>query len=301
MIRHIFKKAFITRQKQTCTFDQINRLTGPLDDLKELEALSFDIDDEIDQIHKKFIASHFSIPCFLELKSGSGGLEANDFMDMLANMYEKYLTNNKIAFKVVERDAKSVVLSLDTNILHYETGIHRLVRISPFSSQGKRHTSFVSIQVLPVQEKGLASYKQVELDPNDLKIAVMRAQGAGGQHVNKTESAVRITHIPTGIAVLCQQERSQHQNKQMAMLWLKSKLFNKAAKEAREQKQETYSGLGDIAFGHQIRNYVMHPYQMVKDTRSGYMRKDMIKVLDGDIHDFLVESWIVARNELEKK
>ncbi|KAJ3345009.1 hypothetical protein HDU91_007490, partial [Kappamyces sp. JEL0680] len=192
----------------------------------------------------------------------------------------------------------------------YESGVHRFVRCSPFDSNGKRHTSFVSVQIMPMLEanSGPEDASDIEIPAKDMKLEVlvganaqvMRSQGAGGQHVNKTESAVRITHIPTGIVVFCQNDRSQHRNKATAMEMLKAKLYAKQLMEQNKEKKDLYAQKDDVAWGNQIRNYVLHPYHMIKDTRSGYSTTNVHAVLDGDIQPFMQASLLHDKQMMEK-
>jgi peptide chain release factor 2 len=229
----------------------------------------------------------------LTIKPGAGGTESQDWAQMLLRMYTRWAERR--GFKVTllelqegeEAGIKSATLQLDGEwaygLLRSEKGVHRLVRISPFDSQGRRHTSFASVEPLPQLDESV----EVVIEDKDLKIDVFRASGAGGQHVNRTESAVRITHLPTGIVVQCQNDRSQLKNRESAMNVLRAKLFV-LAEEERRRKLEGISGeRQDISFGSQIRNYVLYPYQQVKDTRSGLESSQTQAVLDGDIDAFI--------------
>ena len=238
--------------------------------------------------------------CFIEIRAGSGGHEACDWTRMLSRMYERWAAQQGYKSSIVDQTpAEGAVGLLKSSIIQisgdyaygwakHEAGVHRFARVSPFDANGKKHTSFASVQVLPVQpEDAVQSAKSIAIPASDLKVEVMRAQGAGGQHVNKTESAVRLTHIPTGISVLCQAQRSQHQNKAMAMVWLQGKLYKKHLQEKQKQKDEAYANQGEAAWGHQIRTYVLQPYQMIKDARTGHSRTDVQNVLDGDLQDYM--------------
>ncbi|KAJ3271585.1 hypothetical protein HDV01_006547 [Terramyces sp. JEL0728] len=174
-----------------------------------------------------------------------------------------------------------------------ESGVHRFVRCSPFDAQNKRHTSFCNVSVSPAID---VEKTQIDIHPSELKIEVMRAQGAGGQHVNTTESAVRLTHLPTGISVFSQTEKSQHQNKKIGMEVLKSKLYQMELRKREMEKKNIYDSQEGIKWGNQIRNYVLHPYQMIKDTRSGYQRNDVENCLDGDIQEFMVQNLLFEKN-----
>jgi peptide chain release factor 2 len=231
----------------------------------------------------------------LEIHSGAGGTEACDWADMLFRMYLRYLEKNGFKYEVLsyldgdEVGLKSasikVVGSYAYGYLKGEKGVHRLVRLSPFDANHKRHTSFASVDVTPEFDNNI----DIKIEEKDLKIDVFRASGAGGQHINRTESAVRITHLPTKIVVTCQNERSQIQNKETCMNVLKGKL-KLLEIEKQEKEMNNIKGESSItSFGSQIRSYVMHPYSLVKDHRTGYETSNVIKVLDGDIEGFIEE------------
>ncbi len=234
--------------------------------------------------------------CYLEIHAGTGGTEAQDWALMLLRMYTRWANAKGFKTEFVEESPGEEAGIKSTTIkiigpnaygwLKTESGVHRLVRISPFDSQARRHTSFASAWVYPVIDDTI----EVEVQDKDLRIDTYRASGAGGQHVNKTESAIRITHIPTGIVVACQTDRSQHRNRAMAMDMLKARLY-----EAELQKREAVAAKeaeskSDIGWGHQIRSYVLQPYQMVKDLRTGAETGNSGAVLDGDIDRFLEAS-----------
>ena len=231
----------------------------------------------------------------IKIHSGAGGTESCDWASMLQRMYQMFATKNGLKYSVLDyidgdgAGVKSVTLKLDGDnaygYLKSEMGVHRLVRISPFDSNKRRHTSFASVEVMPE----LSTDVSVEIRQEDLKVDVYRSGGAGGQHVNTTDSAVRITHIPTGIIVACQNERSQLKNRETAMSMLKSKLI---ALELDKKMQESLSLKGDakkIEWGSQIRSYVFCPYTMVKDHRTGFETSDVYGVMDGNIKDFMFE------------
>lgn len=265
------------------------------DILKELENLSKELEEF--RIENLFIGEADANDCFLEINTGVGGVDACDFSEMLLNMYIKWAEKKKIKYEIVEVDKddvagiKSAIIKIKTKnaygLLKNERGIHRLVRQSPFNSAGKRQTSFTSIDVYPVVDDKI----NIEINEKDLKIDVCRASGAGGQHVNKTDSAVRILHIPTGIAVECQEQRSQHQNKEEAMKMLKSKLYQIELKKKEEEKLQNSISKGDNGWGSQVRNYVLHPYKLVKDLRTGYETSNTNAMLNGELLDDFIQSF----------
>ncbi len=234
--------------------------------------------------------------CFLEVHSGSGGTEACDWAEMLLRMYVRWANQHDAKVEYIEETAGDVAGLKSATIkisglnsygwLKSESGVHRLVRISPFDSNARRHTSFASIWVYPVVDDEI----EVDLQEKDCRVDTYRASGAGGQHVNKTDSAVRITHEPTGIVVQCQNQRSQLQNRESCWKMLKARLYELELKKREEQSQEIEASKTDIGWGHQIRSYVLQPYQMVKDLRTGAEMTDSKAVLDGDIDKFLSAS-----------
>ena len=231
----------------------------------------------------------------VSIHPGAGGTESQDWAEMLLRMYSRWAESNGYQLETVEFQAgdeagiKSVTIMVKGDYaygyLKGERGVHRLVRISPFDSSGRRHTSFASVDVMPELDDDI----EVDINENDLKIDTYRASGAGGQHVNKTDSAVRITHLPTGIVVQCQNERSQHKNKETAMKILSSKLLE-LKKEAQAEKIDELSGEHkEIAWGNQIRSYVFHPYNMIKDHRTDFEEGNVDKVMDGYLDEFIEE------------
>lgn len=229
----------------------------------------------------------------MEINAGAGGTEAQDWAEMLYRMYLRYCEKSGFAVEILncqegdEAGIKSatVIVSGDHpyGYLKGESGVHRLVRISPFDSNKRRHTSFASVFIAPEVDDSV----EISLDEKDLRIDTFRAGGKGGQHVNKTDSAVRLTHLPTGTVVSCQNERSQHQNRESAMKVLKSRLYKIEAEKKREKMSELASSKKEIGWGSQIRSYVMHPYRMAKDHRTGFEQSDVSSVLDGDIDGFI--------------
>jgi len=229
----------------------------------------------------------------ISINAGAGGTEAQDWAEMLFRMYSRWVERKGFKSEIIdfqpgdEAGIKSTTFTASGQYaygyLKSEKGVHRLVRISPFNANGKRHTSFASVFVYPELDNQIV----VDVDENDLRIDVYRASGAGGQHVNKTSSAVRITHQPTGIVVQCQQEKSQHRNKEMAMKVLKSRLYQHEKQKQDEKWQEMHNAKDDIAWGSQIRSYVLHPYQMAKDHRINLEIGNVNSVLDGAIDPFI--------------
>lgn len=241
----------------------------------------------------------------LELHPGAGGTESQDWAEQLLRMYRRWAEDKGYKVEVLdylpgdEAGVKSVTLSIKGRnaygYLKAEKGVHRLVRISPFDSSGRRHTSFVSCDVMPEIDEDVGD---IEIRQEDLRIDTYRSSGAGGQHVNKTESAVRITHIPTGIVVSCQVERSQIQNRERAMTMLRSKLYERKLEEQRKQLAEIRGEQTDIAWGNQIRSYVFHPYSMVKDHRTSLETGNIDAVMDGEIDPF-IDAWL--RSQIRKE
>jgi len=237
-----------------------------------------------------------SFDCYLEIHAGAGGTESQDWAEMLRRMYMKWANSKNYKTILIsehrgdEAGIKSSIIKIEgeyvCGFLKSESGIHRLVRISPFDSGARRHTSFASVWVYPVIENNI----KVEILDKDLRIDTYRSSGAGGQHVNTTDSAVRITHIPTKIVVQCQNERSQHKNKETCMNMLRARLYEYEIKKKEEEEKNMEDTKADIGWGHQIRSYVLHPYRMVKDNRSNHESSNPNKVLDGDLDEFLESS-----------
>ena len=233
---------------------------------------------------------------FLEIHAGAGGTESQDWAEMLQRMYVRWAESKEFDISLLqeskgeEAGIKSSTLKISGDYVYgrlkRESGIHRLVRISPFDSNKRRHTSFASIWVYPEIDDKV----EIEINEGDLRIDTYRASGAGGQHVNKTDSAVRITHIPTHIVVQCQSDRSQHKNKSNAMAMLKSRLYELELQKRKEEENKVNSEKKDIGWGNQIRSYVLHPYKLVKDLRTDYESSNVSDVLDGNIDKFLERS-----------
>ena len=237
-----------------------------------------------------------SLDCYIEIHAGAGGTESQDWAVMLRRMYMKWSDNKKFKFQLVsehkgdEAGIKSSTIKIEGDYvfgwLKKESGIHRLVRISPFDSGARRHTSFASVWVYPVVDENI----NIEIIDKDLRIDTYRSSGAGGQHVNTTDSAVRITHLPTKIVVQCQNERSQHKNKETCLNMLKARLYDYEMKKKDKINSTSESSKSEIGWGHQIRSYVLQPYRLVKDNRTNHENTSPDKVLDGEIDDFLEKS-----------
>ncbi|GEQ96569.1 peptide chain release factor 2 [Iodidimonas gelatinilytica] len=231
--------------------------------------------------------------CYIEVHSGAGGTESQDWAEMLLRMYMRWAEKRGFKGEIIQYSAgeeagiKSATLLVKGENAYgwakTESGVHRLVRISPYDSSARRHTSFASVWVYPVVDDNI----EVDIIDKDLKVDTYRSSGAGGQHVNTTDSAVRITHIPSGIVVACQSERSQHKNRASAMSMLKARLYERELQRREDEAAATNATKSDIGWGHQLRSYVLQPYQMVKDLRTGVETSQPDKVLDGDIDAFL--------------
>ena len=243
-----------------------------------------------------------SLNTYLEIHAGAGGTESQDWAEMLRRMYIKWASSKNYKYQLIsehkgdEAGIKSSTIKITGNYLYgflkAESGIHRLVRISPFDSGARRHTSFASVWVYPVIDESI----KVEILDKDLRVDTYRSSGAGGQHVNTTDSAVRITHVPTKIVVQCQNDRSQHKNKETCMNMLKARLYEYELKKKEQQLKSSEDLKADIGWGHQIRSYVLHPYRMVKDNRTNFESSSPDKVLDGEIDEFL-ESCLYKLND----
>ncbi len=237
-----------------------------------------------------------SLDCYIEIHAGAGGTESQDWADMLRRMYLKWSDNKKFKSSLIsehkgdEAGIKSSSIKIEGDYvfgwLKKESGIHRLVRISPFDSGARRHTSFASVWIYPVVDENI----NIEILDKDLRIDTYRSSGAGGQHVNTTDSAVRITHLPTKIVVQCQNERSQHKNKETCMNMLRARLYNFEIKKKEKENQNTQTTKSEIGWGHQIRSYVLQPYRLVKDNRSNFESTNPDKILNGEIDEFLEQS-----------
>ncbi|OCH93658.1 release factor [Obba rivulosa] len=302
-------------EKQISTYQQIRTSYDALQDLASLaegsedEQMLEEIVPELEQLQatsdQYLISLWLSDPvdaksAYVEIHAGSGGTEACDWASMLARMYTKWAHSRNFTVKVIDETPGDTAGIKGTTLLlegpyaygyaQYETGVHRLVRLSPFDKSNARHTSFASVRVSPCLDEDTSV--DIDLNPADLRITTMRSQGAGGQHVNKTESAVRIVHVPTGITVACQQERSQHRNRTLALSLLRSRLYEIELQKRQQSKADSYNALPENAWGSQIRSYTLQPYQLIKDTRTGYEAGSgaVQRVLDGSITGFMEAS-----------
>ncbi|PWL83640.1 MAG: peptide chain release factor 2 [Clostridiales bacterium] len=274
--------------------------------LGEVKTGYCELQEKIDNMKLDTLLSgkYDKLSAIITLHSGAGGTEAQDWCEMLYRMYNMWAERKGFKTEVIdyldgeEAGIKSVTFSIEgLNAYGYiksEKGVHRLVRISPFDSAARRHTSFASCEVIPELDEEL----DVEINPEDLRIDTYRSSGAGGQHINKTESAIRITHLPTGIVVTCQNERSQHKNKETAMKVLKSKLVEIAEREQKDKIDDLKGVQTEIAWGNQIRSYVFHPYSMVKDHRTNYETGNINAVMNGDIDGF-INAYLKAKSKGE--
>lgn len=239
----------------------------------------------------------------LTIHPGAGGTESQDWTQMLLRMYLRYAERKGFKVEIIdslpgeEAGLKSVTVRIEGDyaygLLCHDSGVHRLVRISPFDANKRRHTSFAAVFVYPEVEEDI----ETEINPEELRIDTYRSSGSGGQHVNVTDSAVRITHLPTGIVVQCQNERSQHKNKASAMKVLRARLYELEKKAKREKIEKLEDAKSDIAWGNQIRSYVLHPYRMIKDVRTKVEIGDVDRVLDGDIDEFIKSSLLLRKSE----
>ncbi len=307
----LYKKLTQKKKSLEVTVYEIDSLQLIIEDNRELALLAKQENDEetsqavyaellalvkrVDELEfkKMFDGEMDSANCFIDINSGSGGTEAQDWAEMLLRMYVRYCNNKGFTVEVLEEQAGDVAGIKTASIkvvgdyafgyLKHESGIHRLVRNSPFDANNKRHTSFASVFIYPEVSDNIV----IEINPADLRIDTFRASGAGGQHINKTDSAIRITHLPTGVVVQCQSDRSQHRNKDEAMKMLKSRLYELEMRKKLEEKQQLEDSKSEIGWGHQIRSYVFDQSR-VKDLRTGVEVGNVKGVMDGDLEPFIV-------------
>ena len=303
--------------------EPVEELLREVEDLRELYELAVSVSDkdELNQLEGQLgvlikkceqveLAGLLSRPedmknCYFSIHAGAGGTESCDWVNILLRMYTRYFETNKYKFQELditpgeEAGIRSITLQVVGPFafgkLSCETGVHRLVRISPFDANKRRHTSFAAVDCIPVFDDDI----DIEINEDDIRIDFYRASGAGGQHVNKTSSAVRITHDPTGVVVQCQNERSQHKNRAQAMKMLKAKLYMLEQQKRDAEIAKLYGQKGEIAWGNQIRSYVLQPYQMVKDHRTDYQVGNVEAVLNGDLDGF-IESYLRHRTKAGK-
>ena len=301
--------------------DNFNSTVNELKNLEELLQLALNENDTavikdcekkvnslFNEIRKTEISCFLSgendhLDTYLEIHAGAGGTESQDWAQMLRRMYSKWIEKKKCKFTIIsehkgdEAGIKSSTLKVTGSYMHgwlkSESGVHRLVRISPFDSSSRRHTSFASVWVYPVVDESI----NIDIQEKDIRIDTYRSGGAGGQHVNTTDSAVRITHLPTNIVVQCQNERSQHKNKATCFNMLKARLYKYQIQKKEEASENLAKSKTDIGWGHQIRSYVLQPYQLVKDLRNNLENTDPDSVLDGGIDDFLEASLYQTEEE----
>lgn len=300
-------------------FDEINTQIDDLEVLDEFQRMGEGTEAEVDALYDKIVArvekiefkstlnqEEDELSCILEINAGAGGTEANDWASMLLRMYKMYAESQDYKLSTLsftEGDTvgvKSVQIEVEGEyaygMLKSENGVHRLVRVSPFNAQGKRMTSFASVFVHPLADDSI----EIDIDPSDLRWDTFRASGAGGQHVNKTESAVRVTHEPTGVVVECQEQRSQHKNRDKAMQMLKSRLYELELEKQRAEKDKLEEGKMANEWGSQIRSYVLDD-RRVKDHRTNFESRQTEKVLDGDLEDFINEFLLWSSGKKEKQ
>ncbi len=305
------KRARVEKRIETGTSieSKSEELDVLLDLQKEGESVDADIESLVDQLEKeinsieltmKLSGEHDLRDCIVSIHPGAGGTESQDWAEMLLRMYLRYCERKGWSAEEIDYQAgeeagiKSATIMVRGDYaygyLKAETGVHRLVRISPYDAAKRRHTSFASVLVYPDIDDSI----DIEINDKDLRVDTYRSSGAGGQHVNVTDSAIRITHIPSGIVVTCQNERSQHKNRATAMHLLKARLYQQELEKRKEEQSKLEGEKKDIGFGSQIRSYVLQPYQLIKDVRTGYEVGDPQRVLDGDLDGF-IEAYLSAQ------
>ena len=293
--------SFENSVKQLNDLNELNELASQENNLNIQSEVLTGIKDLRIEVKKNEIKCFLSnetdsLDCYVEIHAGAGGTESQDWADMLRKMYLKWSDSKSFRSKLIsehrgdEAGIKSTTIKIEGDYvfgwLKKESGIHRLVRISPFDSGARRHTSFASVWVYPVVDEDI----NIDIHEKDLRIDTYRSSGAGGQHVNTTDSAVRITHLPTKIVVQCQNERSQHKNKETCMNMLRARLYDYEINKKEKENQSMESSKSDIGWGHQIRSYVLQPYRLVKDNRTNFESTNPDKILNGEIDDFLEQS-----------
>jgi len=302
-------------ERDVQSFEKISKKKEELEVLIELAEEGENVEEDLTQtltsFEKDLAETEFQMLFFeaddsrnaiLTIHPGAGGTESQDWAQMLSRMYLRYAERKSFKTKILdylpgeEAGLKSITIRMEGDYayghLSQESGVHRLVRISPFDANQRRHTSFAAIFVYPEVDEDI----EIEIDTEDLRIDTFRASGRGGQHVNVTDSAVRITHLPTGIVVQCQNERSQHKNKAGALKVLKARLYELEKKKKLEKLEKLEDAKSDIAWGSQIRSYVLHPYRMIKDLRTNVEIGDADRVLDGDIDEFIKANLLLRKN-----
>jgi len=287
-------------------YDDLKKLYSEMEVFIELDEEGENVEEDFKKANNKFKKDYkeaelFAVfkspedknPAFLTINPGAGGTESQDWAEMLLRMYLRWAELKNYKSEIIEIQAgeeagiKNATIRIDGDyafgFLKTENGVHRLIRISPFDANKRRHTSFVAIFVYPEVDESI----DVEVNPNDLRIDTFKASGHGGQHVNTTDSAVRITHVPTGIVATCQSERSQHKNKRTAMKFLKSKIYEEELKKRKKKQDQIEKNKSDISWGNQIRTYTLHPFKLIKDHRTNVEVGDTKKVLDGELDEFI--------------
>jgi peptide chain release factor 2 len=289
-------------EKEATSLHELCAMAESEKDRQEIETHVADLEKRSERLEFALMMSgeHDDKGAMLTVHPGAGGTESCDWAEMLLRMYLRWAERSGFSAELLEVTAndeggiKSATVAVRGDhafgYLKSEVGVHRLVRISPFDAQKRRHTSFASVDVLPEFDDEV----KIQVEEKDLRVDTYRAGGAGGQHVNKTESAVRVTHLPTGVVVACQSERSQHRNRDIAMRLLQAKLYQIEQAKRDDELKKLYGEKGEVSFGNQIRNYVLQPYQLVKDVRTGHESGNVDRILDGDLDEF-IQSYLRSR------